>query len=322
MKRLSTLLLTASITASVMATGCIQPTGDAVSDAIPTAQDVRVNLPDSAGEAPAALGEVSEYYAMTRGITRGFNAGAGFVLVLVHAIVQMPPTTVDGNTYTWGPGSDPLDPADYRLTVIDNLDGTYDWSLDGKSKFDPNAEFLTAVSGLAVAGDEAHRGSGEFTLNFTNMKALDPIEHNDDGDGTITVIYDLENRDGTAASLEMHIDGTDENGQAVVADYAYAENQDGSGDFQFSLPADVDENGSALEDIILRSRWMADGSGRGDARISGGDAGDEVVEASQCWSTSFRTVYETSTHPEILPEAGDVSECAFADQDLPELPGV
>jgi hypothetical protein len=320
MKRLSALSL--SLTISVLAMGCIQPTGDAVSDAIPTAQDVRVNLPDSAGDSQAALGELSEYYALTRGITRGFNAGAGFVLVLVHAIVQHPPTTVDGNTYTWGPGSNPLDPADYRLVVVDNLDGTYDWSLDGKSKIDPEAEFLTAVSGLAVEGTEAHRGSGEFTLDFTNMKAIDPIEHADDNPGSVTVIYDLENRDGTAATLEMHIEGMGDNGEAISADYSYAENQDGSGDFQFSLPADVGDDGSALEDLVLRSRWMADGSGRGDARISGGDAGEEVVEASQCWDASFRTVYETSTHPDIVATSGDVSECSFADQDLPELPGV
>lgn len=313
--------LALSITVSLFAIGCVQPTGDAVSDALPLAEDVQVKLPENAGEQQAALGEISEYYAMTRGITREFNAGAGFVLVLVHAIVQMPPTTVDGNTYTWGPGSGPLDPADYRLVVTDNLNGTYNWSLDGKSKLDPNAEFLTAVSGVAVEGDDPHRGSGEFTLDFNAMKEIDPIEHTGSGGGTVNVVYDLENRDGTQASLEMHIDGIGDEGTPVVADYLYAENADRSGDFQFSLAADTGNDGSALENIVLRSRWLADGSGRGDARVSGGDAGDQVIEASQCWSTSFRTVYETSTHEEILPTSGDVGECAFSDQDLPELAG-
>ena len=318
MKQLSAL----AITVSLLSVGCIQPTGDAVSDALPLAEDVRVNLPESAaGDQQAALGEVAEYYALTRGITREFNSGAAFALILVHTIVQFPPTTVDGNTYTWGPGSDPLDPADYRLVVTDNLNGTYNWSLDGKSKLDANAQFLTALSGVAVEGDTPHRGSGEFTLDFNAMREIDPIEHADSEGGTVTVVYDLENTDGTAASLSMHIDGI-ENGEALVADYDYSENQDGSGDFQFSLPVDVGEDGTLSEDVILRSRWLADGSGRGDARISGGDLGDEVVEASQCWNTSFRSVYETSSHEEILAETGDVADCAFIDQDLPAVPGV
>jgi len=315
MKNLCALSL---IAASTLATGCLPQDGSQVGEALPLARDVRVNLPENAGAEQAALGEISEYYAMTRGISREFNAGAGFVLVLVHAIVQHPATTVEGNTYTWGPGSGPLDPADYRLIVTDNLDGSYTWQLDGKSKLEASAEFVTAVSGVAVEGDDPHRGSGEFTLDFGALKTIDPIEHADENMGSVQVVYDLENRDGTQASIDMHIEGLDDGGNEIVADYRYAENEDRSGDFQFSLPIDVGEDGSAMENVVLRSRWLADGSGRGDARVSGGDAGEEIVEASQCWDTSFRTVYEVATH-DFLPEAGDVSECAFADADLPQL---
>ncbi len=309
-------LLTQALAFSTLALGCAKEPGDAISDALPTAEQVRVNLPDQGGAQQAALGELSEYYALTRGITREFNAGAGFVLLLVHTIVQYPATTVNGNTYTWGPGSDPLDPADYQLIVVDNLDGTYDWHLDGRSKQTPEAGFLTIVSGHAVEGADPHRGSGDFTYDLDAAREVNPIDNADD-QGRVTVVYDLENRDGTSASLEMHIEGVDEQGADFVADYHYAEMADRSGDFQFSLPTDVNEDGSAKEDVILRSRWLADGSGRGDARITGGDLGADVVEASQCWDTTFATVFYTDTH-DIIPTEGEESACSFTDRDLPD----
>lgn len=319
MKKLTAL----AITVSMLGIGCVQEGGDPVSDALPLAEDLRVDVPTDDGAQQAAIGEIAEYYAITRGVSLQFNAGAGFVLVLVHAVVQQPPTSVDGNTYTWGPGSDPLDPSDYRLTVVDNGDGTYDWSLDGRSKTEPNAEFITAVSGRAVEGAEPHRGSGTFTMDFDNIKILDPIANADSNGGTVEVTYDLENRDGTQASIDMHIDSQDDDGNPIIADYRYAENQDRSGDFQFSLPVDVGEDGSALEDVVLRSRWLADGSGRADARVSGGDLETgNVVELSQCWDTSFRSVFETASDSSVLAQAGDEASCAFADADLPETDGV
>jgi len=315
MKRYASALL---ISTAALAIGCVQDPSTTVGSAIPRAQDVRVNLPENDGAAQAALGELSEYYALTRGISAEFNAGAAFVLILVHAIVQHPATTIDGTTYTWGPYSEPLAPAEWRLVVTDNLDGSYAWSLDGRSKIAGATEFDTAIAGLAIEGADPHRGSGNFALDFDVLKALDPIEHADSNGGMVEVTYDLENRDGTQASLTMHIEAANDAGEPIVADYLYAENEDRSGDFQFSLPVDVNEDGSALEDVVLRSRWLADGSGRGDARVTGGDAGAEVVEASQCWDTSFRTVYEVSTH-DFMPESGDAGQCAFADQDLPAL---
>jgi len=309
-------VLTVALALATLGFGCAKEPSDAISNALPTSEQVRVNLPDDGSAQQAALGELSEYYALTRGITREFNAGAGFVLLLVHTIVQYPPTTVDGDTYTWGPGSDPLDPADYRLIVVDNLDGTYDWHLDGRSKLATDAAFLTIVSGHAVEGSDPHRGSGDFTYDLDAAREVNPIDNAND-QGRVTVVYDLENRDGTDASLDMHIEGVDDAGADFVADYHYAEMADRSGDFQFSLPTDVNEDGSAKEDVVLRSRWLSDGSGRGDARITGGDLGADVVEASQCWDAGFKTVFYSDTH-DIIPTEGDESACSFADRDLPD----
>jgi hypothetical protein len=60
----------------------------------------------------------------------------------------------------------------------------------------------------------------------------------------------------------------------------------------FDVTANV--GGTALnEDVTMRSRWLADGEGRGDFRIAGGDLGTQQAIGSQCWNNLFRETYYT-----------------------------
>jgi hypothetical protein len=321
MYRSFALTLALSALVVVNTTGCIQqaPEDHPVRKALPTSDNIRINLPEqnNQGAQQYALGQLADYYVITRNVTRDFNAGAAFVLILVHAIVQFPPTSVDGDTYTWGGDgtSGPLDPADYRLVVTDNLDGSYDWNLDGKSKLVAGAEFVTVIAGNAVQGREPHRGTGSFFIDFDAAEEVNPIDN--DARGRVDVAYDLENTDGTQGFIDMHIETTelDENGvmQPVSADYHYAENADRSGDFQFAIHGDLDEDGGTMfEDATIRSRWLTDGSGRADIAISGGDLGDLDVTASECWDGSFGRVYYSDSM-EWAPTEGDSADCAIAD---------
>ena len=108
-------------------------------------------------------------------------------------------------------------------------------------------------------------------------------------------------------------------GAPIDADYEYRESADGSGEFSFGATADLDDDGAAAEDVLVRSRWDATGAGRGDAFFSGGDVPVDVgeVTASECWDGGFgRTWYEDSIG--FAPTEGDASSCAFADTKLPE----
>lgn len=299
-----------TLSSALLASACQPQSGpEEIQQALPAADAVKIKLPGDDVQ-QLALGEIADTYMWTRAITTTFNAGAGFVLVLVNAIVHTPPTSVDGNTYVWGPGSKALDPADYRLTVIANDDGTYSWSLDGQNKSDPSAGFLTLISGLAVPG-APNRGSGNFSLDFDNMAIVNPID-NPDARGSIDVEYDLENRDDTDATLSMHIESTADDGTPVAADYAYGEAADGSGNFVFSFSADLDDDGSLAEDARIRSRWQADGAGRSDVRATNGDLGNDQITFSQCWDTQFRSVYEN-----LFAPTGDETACVFSDMELP-----
>jgi len=302
-----------------LAGGCMQRTEDhPIGRVLPTADDVSIKVPGQAAASAWAVGDISEYYRITRDVSRTLNGGAAWVLILAHTIVQYPPTSVDGDTYTWGPWSGALDPAEWRLVVVDNSDGSYDWSFDGRNKTEVASEFETVISGNAVPGAVPHRGTGNFFIDFDAGERVNPLEN--DARGTVAVTYDLENTDGTPAVLDMAIASTqpDENGidQPVSFDYHYAENLDRSGDLQFAIHGDLDDEGGLFEDALIRSRWQADGAGRGDAMVQGGDLGDLTVTASQCWDTTFRTVYYSDSQ-EWLPTEGDPAACAFSDQDLP-----
>jgi hypothetical protein len=306
-----------SLVAAALMTGCVSTEENTpIGDALPTAEAVQIKLPQSTAR---SIGQLAEYYVLTRQVTRDLNAGAGWVLLIVHTIVDsFPATTVEGNVYTWGPWSDgALDPAEYQLVVTENEDGTYDWALEGRSKSTPEADFTGIIIGHAVPGETPHRGSGDFTIDFDAGEQVNPIDNTPDT-GRVDVIYDLENRDGTAASLTIHAEGVDSLGNPGTFDYSYAENDDGSGDFQFALDADVEENDSEAEQALIRSRWLNDGTGRADAKLSGGDLGTLEVEASECWDDQFRRTYYSDSY-EFEPTEGDAASCAFEDAALPEF---
>jgi hypothetical protein len=316
--RTTTLAALTLATATLMA--CIQETEHPIKDALPTAEAVSIKLPGASVQAGdsgapgvgsgsyAILGQTAQFYQVTRGVTLTLNAGAAWVLVVVHAVVQFPPTTVEGNVYTWGPGSGPLDPADWRLVVTDNADGSYSWSLDGRSKITPEDGFITVIDGVAVPGAEPHRGRGSFSIDFDAGERVNPIDN--DARGTVDVEYDLENRDGTQATLDMHIEGVADDGRPVSFDYHYAENKDRSGDFSFAIHGDLDDDGTASEDAEIRSRWLDDGQGRSDVALAGGDLGDLEVSATECWDTRFARVYYTDS-VQWQPTEGDANQCVF-----------
>lgn len=305
-------LLAATATLSLVA--CVQHDDGTpnIDKALPTADQVSIKVPKSNTSARTAddqvLGQLAPYYVITLGVTTTFNGGTGWVLALIHAIVQTPPTTIKDNVYTWGPGSNALDPADYKLVVTANADGTFSYQLSGKSKTLPNAQFEVLIDGMADPRPGESLGNGSFMVDFDAGKRVNPIQ-NGDAQGSMDVHYDL-----AKAHIDLTLTSSDAPG-APTADYSYNAAKDGGGDMTFDVNANV--GGTALlETLTLRSRWLGTGAGRTDARITGGDLGSVQVTASECWSTSFgRVFYQDSNN--FAPPEGAESSCAFATQDLP-----
>lgn len=296
-----------------------------IAAALPTGDQVAIKLPESTAKlatsrsaatvSPDALGQLSMWYVATLGVTKVFNGGSEAVLTLIHRIVEQPPTTVNGNTFTWGPGSQALDPADYKLDVIAVGDGTFTYQLSARSKIIPNASFEVVISGTADPRKGEDQGSGTFSLDFDASKRTDPTAT---GTGSIHASYDL-----AAKHLDLAIDSTDALGAPLKGDYTYDQAADGGGQMLFQINSNVDLLGPADETISLRSRWLPTGAGRADARIAGGDLGALTATASECWDTHFLQVFyidAISNGGTLSASDGQASACAFTDADLPAAP--
>jgi hypothetical protein len=294
---------------------CIQQDGapEEIVNAIPTADQVAIKLPDSASSARSndqfVVGQLANWYVATRGVTRTFNGSSAWVLVMIHTIVRFPVTSIDGDTYTWGPWSGALEPAEYKLDVRAVGDGTYEYQLSGRSKTQPGASFEVVIDGTADPRAGEAKGSGQFLIDFDASRRVNPIDSGD-AKGSVDVRYDL-----AARHLDLTIMSTDALGKPVNAEYAYNEGLDGSGDMVFEVNADAG-GGAALESVTLRSRWLASGAGRADARLGGGDLGAVQATASECWDTAFKRVYYTDSVSFAATE-GAPAACAFASADLP-----
>ncbi len=275
--------------------------------AIPTADQVKIKLPMSSAR---SVGALADWYVATRNVTRTFNGGAGWVLVLVHTIVQYPVTSVSGDTYTWGPWSDALDPAEYKLDVRAIGDGTYDYQLSGRSKTQLASTFEVIIDGTADPRLGELKGNGNFLIDFEAGRRVNPIDAGD-AKGQVDVHYDL-----SARHMDLGIMSTNDQGEPVMADYAYNETLAGGGDMVFNVDGNAGGT-AAVEHITLRSRWESNGMGRADARMVGGDLNEGAI-ASECWDGQFRRTYYTDS-VNFAPTEGAVANCAFGTADLPPL---
>jgi hypothetical protein len=318
-----------SLLPAVLMLGCV-PRGDVdeVRESLPTASAMQIKLPGGAasqaapgapegiaGHTQALLGEQAQFYTLTRGVSVELNTGAAFVLILVRTIVVFPVTSIEGDTYIWGPWDDALSPSQYRLTVTQNLAGDYEWSLEGRLKAEgASAAYDAVVAGVAAPGQPL-RGAGTFSMDFDTAERLDPAGN--DAAGVLTVAYDLES-EPRGVTMDFRRGLPNEAGivEDTTAHYEYREAADGSGDFVFAIHGDLDDDGSAWEDMEIRSRWHATGAGRSDVVAVGGDFGGVTLNASECWDTSFGRVFWTDSL-EWQPTEGDPADCAFSSAAMP-----
>lgn len=290
-------------------TGCLSLGPASHADVLPTEEQIRINLPleaatAKADEAPA----YAEFYSLTRTVTEDVNGMIGWVLGTVGYVVTLPPTWKDAEQRTalWGPWSDSgLDPVEVGLWVTREEDDSWTWAIFYLPQGgDIETDTIPVVAGVVDAGATRDDATGRFLVDFTTAGEWEPSVHLTGGFG---VEYDYD-PDGVAAVAFFEDYGW-EGGGTLDAAYAYAEDYAGSGDMDLAWLADL-APGANLEVVTLRSRWTADGPGRGDARVVGGDLGATEVTASECWGSAFTRTYWTDSHG-LQPGEGEEGDCAF-----------
>jgi len=298
--------------------------------ALPTTETVAVKVPQRSGQAltesstQALVNETAEFYQLTRDVSRSINGGVVWVLTLIHAVVQYPPTEVSENTATWGPWTDALSPNTYKVMVTRVSPSEYSYVFLGKAKGAADSAFVTVLSGthkptLNVVGAIVERfGQGNLLLDWDNAATLP--EHGDEV-GKAAIQY-VRTAPGTTAQITAkftQVKDDDRPGRRVDADYQYSENPDGSGSLEFTFspdPASI-EDGPAK--FAFSSRWLQTGAGRADVKAVGGDVPANVnAVASECWDTLFKSSYMTASWDPALGW-GDAASCTFATPSYSDL---
>ncbi len=281
-------------------------------DALPSRDALTVNAPEASSA--LAVGQLSGYYVITRLATVGVNSTVGAIFNGLEDIARNPPTSVEGNTAVWGPGSgDALDPNEYKLTVTGG-EAKFDYKFEYRRK-NGGGDFVVLASGHSDKSSGKADGKGDLTIDVTawGEATIRPCDR-----GTADITYDTTTQPQKLAIAFSDFRSCDEEEDGVYsAQYYYDRMRDGSGNFQFTTVGDVQHglrSPAVLEDLVIRSRWNATGAGRSDIKISGGDLeleGAVSVSASECWDSSFGVTF-AETKPQLADpdhHAGEESNC-------------
>jgi hypothetical protein len=304
-----------------------QDGADEYREAIPRAEAVSVDGPagTAAGSLETAAGsrgalalggtEPARWYRFTRDLRDGVNGVTAAILGSVAWVVHTEPTEVEEGKAVWGPyPADGLEPTSWRLTVTRIEARHYRYVLEGRPKASSaEADFLPVLEGDGYGRRSERHGDGSFVVRLDNARRLDPSRHADDS-GTLRIEHDLPrdiSRHLGALPRFITADITPEGGHWVsVTSSAF---EDGTGAIDVSGLVDIDDAGTAAEDVAINSRWLASGAGRSDIGISGGDLPAEFspATATECWGEDFSRVYYESSFEEPATE-GDSSACVYA----------
>lgn len=337
---LSRLATTAALGLSVAALGACG--ANDFRSAVPTLGQVNLNVPgaDASDDGQALLaGNQSELYRTTVDLARGINGGVGAVFNLSERIIALPPTDTDGETYAiWGP-SEPrgLERNSFRFTVNRIADGEFDYALEARPKdATEEADFVVVYEGTSFPSAEGeNKGHGSLDIHWGALRSLDDTECLI-GDLHVEYIADEEPRRLDVSFIEVADGCRDET--PTTATYHYEENADASGSLDYAFQKnlhDADENKPLEEIFTVRSRWLADGQGRSDVRLSEGEVPAdldanipnntaETADIVECWDASFNVVFVDTTPTELEPylghaEEGDAGLCAFVDASFANL---
>jgi hypothetical protein len=295
------------------------PRGEAVTVAGPEADargDANAASLTTQADEPWSAGPYSKWYGFTRVVRAGVNVVTAAVLGSAWVIVHTEPSLVEDGEAIWGPYTDALDPVTYRFRVTRVAEAEYDYVLEGRPKTSSSdADYVPVLRGHGYGKRHDQHGEGEFTIDLDAARELDPFAHRDDS-GTVRVVHQLPRawRDGEYLPRTIVAEVTP-NPELNPESFAVTSraNEDGTGSLHVTASADVDDTKTtALEDIVVDSRWRADGAGRADIAISGGDipADPGRVSAAECWGADFmRSYYADSL--ELEPSEGEASACAY-----------
>ena len=218
---------------------------------------------------PATLGQLADWYVATRDVTRTFNGGSAWVLVLDPHDRPVPGDHASTATCTRGArGATRSTPPSTSSTCATVGDGTYDVPAVGP--LEDRGQRAVRGRDRRQRGSARRRAQGQrrvpHRLRRRPPRQPDRRRRRDAARSTSRTT----SRRATSTSTSCRPTTT---ASRSTADYAYNETADGGGDMVFNVDRQRRRRPRSARTSTLRSRWQATGAGRADARIAGGDLG-------------------------------------------------
>ena len=302
-----------------LASGCTLESsldGSEYSAAVPKSESVRIAAPDDAkGDAPeaAALNPApAKWYDYTRRATEDLNEATRSVVGTVNFVAHTIPSEVGDDYALWGPFTLFDEPGSWKLRIDRDATGEYKYVFFGRPREATTDDaFKVVLEGKGYGlGDERH-GDGEFAVHIDVARAIN-AERFDEGSGTAVFKHDLppnidDDPNATPRTLSAQID-PDGDSWGQFTSRALT---DGTAELEVKGLVDTDPGATALEDASIVSKWRADGAGRADVTVSGGDTvGGALLDITECWAGDASRVYYADSLG-IEPVFGAASNCAM-----------
>lgn len=282
---------------------------DEFRNASPSRQGVEIKMPakqalesgDLAQGQQRLLGEVADWYKVTRAFTLVANGATAWVLELCENIVSYPPTTIDEQHAVWGPWTESLSPNTWRFTVTKAATG-YDYVLEAKGKSQDDGSYRKLITGHHEPGAAEKQGQGTFTLDWNACQQLPMETCKEVGQADFTYSRNAH----LDVSVGIHFeDIKDDQGRIVDADYAYSKVEGGEGAFDF-------RTANTEGRFTVKSRWLDSGAGRSDVKVV--TPSNVTGTVTECWDTGFLSTYYTENVASWQGKTwGQASSCAFTD---------
>jgi hypothetical protein len=225
------------------------------------------------------VGDPSQAYADALAAQVAFNGVLDTFFSVMDLVRSLPASARTADTRTWGPYADSKHAGnEFSVTVRRTAPTGYAWTVTS----DPVAggAALTVAEGTVTHTTSPTQVEGVAAVRLADFKrqlAVDPVFQPLDG---IALTYRTE---PSPRRVEMRLTVQQDAGTNLSPAYTSLEAPDGGGSLGFEV------GGAASNHQEVTARWTADGAGRSEAVVVGGE--HDLARRVECWDAQLKVTY-------------------------------
>jgi len=257
------------------------------------------------------IADSAEYYRSTREVVTTFNNLIDGVTRLIDHVRSYPPTRRAPDERIWGPFPAERDPSfevQMRIQRMADPSGPgfhFEYQIEFHRVGDAADRWHPLITGHFDPGARLRRGRGGLMVLLAEARVQGyPVAEWGQVE-TIAIEYQRLVYPHTVDMIITNVALAD----TPRATVNYSENADGSGQMLFELRL---RDNIWAQAIAVRTRWLASGAGRGDARVTEGLAALSGNVGIDCWGPDTRATYSRRDFEPKRME-GDPASCVFPD---------